>query len=82
MPKPSDASAPADGTRPARRTRKPAKRAPKEMAAIEMIARYPGQWIPMRVTVWGECHAPERGYLLAHSRSRKKVDAARLEAIR
>jgi hypothetical protein len=82
MPKPGDASAPADGARPARRTRKPARRAPKEVTADEVIARYPGQWILMRVTAWGERRTTERGYLLAHSPSLEIVEAARLDAIR
>jgi hypothetical protein len=81
MPKARDASAPADGARPVRRTRKPAKRARNEVTADEVIARYPGQWILMRVTAWGERGTPERGYLLAHSPSRKTVEEARLEAI-
>jgi hypothetical protein len=48
----------------------------------EVLGRYPGQWILMRVTSWDERYYPERGYLLAHSDSRADVDKARLEAIR
>jgi hypothetical protein len=37
----------------------------------EVIARYPGQWIVMRVTEYDERHLPARGVLIAHARSRR-----------
>jgi hypothetical protein len=39
----------------------------------EMIARYPGEWIVMRVTEYDERHLPARGALIAHTSSRREA---------
>jgi hypothetical protein len=37
----------------------------------EVIERYPGEWIVMRITEYDERHLPARGVLIAHSPSRR-----------
>ena len=42
-------------------TRKRIQEKPEEITHEEVLARYPGQWILMRVTAWDEQYYPERG---------------------
>jgi hypothetical protein len=42
------------------------------LSVDEVIARYPGEWILMRVTAY-EQGWPSRGHVLAHSHSRQEV---------
>ncbi len=65
---------------PTKRGRTPATLAPRELTLDEALTAYPGQWVLMRVTRWDDHAYPARGYLVAHSRSRVKIDAAWSEA--
>jgi hypothetical protein len=42
----------------------------------EAIARYPNEWIFMRVTTKDEHHAPSHGVVLAHDPSRRVLQQA------
>jgi hypothetical protein len=54
---------------------------PESMSVDEVIARYPGQWILMRVTAHDEDKWPSHGQVLAHDMSYRKVGKAWLEII-
>jgi hypothetical protein len=44
---------------------------PEICSIDEVIARYPGEWIVMRLTEYDQRKLPARGVLIAHTRSRR-----------
>ncbi len=60
-----------DGAR--KRTRKAVK---EVLSYDEIVARYPAQWILLKVTGEDEHRNPSEGYVLAHSRSRGRINQA------
>jgi hypothetical protein len=63
--------------KPARRSAEPhatdddGGRTPEVCTIDDVIARYPGEWIVMRITEYNERRLPARGVLIAHSPSRR-----------
>jgi hypothetical protein len=49
----------------------PTETQPQSLSIDEAIARYPSEWIFMRVTAKDAHHAPSHGVVLAHDPSRR-----------